>query len=68
MCPHGRAHWRYLADITELFVCDGDAALCQITLTTCNKRMLLECHPLSQLREHLTAKNESDSVRQVDIK
>jgi len=35
MCPHGRAHWRYLASTIEPSVCGGDAVLCQITLTTC---------------------------------
>jgi len=29
------AHWRHLANTTKLSVCGGDAALCQITLTTC---------------------------------
>ena len=29
------AHWRHLANTIELSVCGGDAALCQITLTTC---------------------------------
>ena len=31
----GGAHWRHLANTTEPSVCGGDAALCQITLTTC---------------------------------
>jgi len=35
MCSHGRAHWRHLANTTEPSVCCGDAALFQITLTTC---------------------------------
>ena len=35
MCPHGRAHWRHLANTTEPSICGGDAALWQITLTTC---------------------------------
>ena len=29
------AHWRHLANTTEPSECSGDAALCQITLTTC---------------------------------
>jgi len=29
------AHWHHLANTTEPSMCDGDAALCQITLTTC---------------------------------
>jgi len=37
MSPHGRAHWRHLTNTTEASVCCGDAALCQITLTTCCK-------------------------------
>jgi len=28
-------YWRNLANTTEPSVCGGDAALCQITLTTC---------------------------------
>jgi len=28
-------HWRHLGNTTALSVCGGDAALCQITLTTC---------------------------------
>jgi len=35
MCPHGRAHWRHLANTIEPSVCSGDVILCQITLTTC---------------------------------
>jgi len=35
MCPHGKAHWRHLANTTEPSDCGGDAVLCQITLTTC---------------------------------
>ena len=30
-----RAHWRHLANTAQLSMCGGDAALCQITLTTC---------------------------------
>jgi len=30
-----QVHWRNLANTIEPFVCCGDAALCQITLTTC---------------------------------
>ena len=33
MCPHGRAHWYHLANMTELSVCGSDMVLCQITLT-----------------------------------
>jgi len=29
------ARWRHLANTIELSVCGSDAALCQITLTTC---------------------------------
>jgi len=31
-CPHGRAHWRHLANTIELVLCCGDAALCQSNL------------------------------------
>ena len=31
----GGAHWRHLANTSESSVCGGDAALCEITLTTC---------------------------------
>ena len=34
MCPRGRAHWRNLANTIEPSVYGGDAALCQITVTT----------------------------------
>jgi len=33
-CARWDAHWRHLANTTEPSVCGGDAALCQITLTT----------------------------------
>jgi len=29
------AHWRHLKNTTEPSLCGGDAALCQVTLTTC---------------------------------
>jgi len=35
MYPHVMAHWRHLANTIELSVCGGDAALCQLALTTC---------------------------------
>jgi len=31
----GGAHWRHQENTIEPSVCGGDAALCQITLTTC---------------------------------
>jgi len=34
-CTRYGAHWRHLANTTEPSVCGGDAALCEITLTTC---------------------------------
>jgi len=34
-CPHGIAHWRNLANMIEPSICGGNAALCQVTLTTC---------------------------------
>jgi len=36
MRPHERVHWRVLAHTIEPPVCCRDAALCQITLTTCS--------------------------------
>ena len=35
MYPHGRAHWCHLVNTIAPFICYDDAALCQITLTTC---------------------------------
>jgi len=35
MCHHGRAHWREPVNTTVLLISEGNAALCQITLTTC---------------------------------
>jgi len=35
MCPHGRVHWRHLADTTEPSVWSDYAVLRHITLTTC---------------------------------
>ena len=35
-CHIWGVHWRNLANTTELFLYGGDAALCQITLTTCS--------------------------------
>jgi len=35
MCPYERAHWSHLANTIEQSVWCGDAAICQITLTTC---------------------------------
>jgi len=34
------AHWRQLKNTTELSMFRGDAALCQITLTTCSRWLL----------------------------
>jgi len=34
-CTRWGAHWRNLANTTELSACVGNAALCQITLSTC---------------------------------
>ena len=42
MCPHGRAHWRHLANMIEQSVFGRYAALCQITLTTCFHVILLQ--------------------------
>jgi len=35
------AHWRHLKNTTEPSMCGGDAALCQITLTTCYYNYML---------------------------
>jgi len=29
------AHWRHMVNTIEPFICGGDEACCQITLTTC---------------------------------
>jgi len=39
------AHWRHLKNTTEPSMCGGDAALCQITLTTC---YILTAEPRSE--------------------
>jgi len=44
VCPNGRAHWRHLANTFEPSICDGDAALCQITLTTCFLLLMMYPH------------------------
>ena len=33
-CVYWNAHWRHLTNTTEPSACGGDAALCQLTLTT----------------------------------
>ena len=38
------AHWRHLANMTELSIYSSDAALCQITLTTENDALYM-VHP-----------------------
>jgi len=35
MCPYGRAQWCHTANTTVPSICGGDAALYQLTLTTC---------------------------------
>jgi len=30
MCPHGKAHWRHMANKIESSVCGGDVAMCQL--------------------------------------
>jgi len=40
------ARWRHLANTTEPSMCGGDAALCQITLTTCLGLEILACNAL----------------------
>jgi len=39
-------HWCHLANTSEPSVRSGDAALCQITLTTCYYYYHQTCHPL----------------------
>jgi len=41
MCPHGRAHWRRLANMIEPSICGSDAVWCQINLTTCFEKLPL---------------------------
>jgi len=38
------SHWRHLANTTEPSMCSGNAALCQITLTTCRSVCRSVCH------------------------
>jgi len=51
------AHWRHLKNTTEPSMCGGDAALCQITLTTCSlllQRFYTLSHALlSKLLNHV---------------
>jgi len=42
---YGTAHWRHLANTIEPSVCCGDAALCQIILTTCYYLQFYETSP-----------------------
>jgi len=46
----GGAHWLHLANTIELSMCGGDAAVCQITLTTCffAKRQFITVSGLAQ--------------------
>ena len=41
------AHWRHLKNMTEPSICGGDAALCQITLTTCHQLVSARYHQQS---------------------
>ena len=63
-------HWRHRANTTDPSMCGGDAALCQITLTTCfslaavrrHRRSVLGCRTFSLAS--LTVWNSlSDSLR-----
>jgi len=54
MCHRGRAHWRHLPNTIETSVCGGDAAFCQITLTTC----LSYFHTWCGLRANLECRSE----------
>jgi len=42
-CIRLGAPWRHLSNVTEPSVCGGDAAFCQVTLTTC-KRFFRTAH------------------------
>jgi len=35
VCPDERSHWCHLVNMIKPSISGGDAALCQITLTTC---------------------------------
>jgi len=43
VCPHGRTHWRHLANTSEPSVCGSDAVLCQITLIICFFHVAVHC-------------------------
>jgi len=58
------AHWRQLANTTEPSMCGGDAALCQINLTTCSLMSLRPwaCVPATQRPGSLSAGNYVTAV------
>ena len=50
LSTYGVHIWRHLANTTELSMCGGDAALCQITLTTCWSLLWPNCTQYCRLR------------------
>ena len=56
------AHWRHLKNTTEPSMCGGDAALCQITLTTCCDTLALKPLLVGRQEEHLEYKKLSYEV------
>jgi len=49
--PCGKAHWCHLANTIELPVCGGDAALCQITMTTLVRNVWTKVRKQAGLRK-----------------
>jgi len=42
MCAYERTHWCHMVNTIEPSVCSSDAALCQITLTSCYRNVTVE--------------------------
>jgi len=61
----GAAHWRNLVNTTELSMCGGDVALCQITLTTCS---LLMPNVYVLIRKVLRSKSDLHSLLNLTMK
>ena len=72
MYPPGRTHWRNLAKAIEPSVCGGDAALCQITLTTClvflQRAAMLALQALYLLRQFRPSVRPSVCTRRYYVK
>ena len=60
LSTYGYAHWRHMANTTETSMCGGDAALCQITFTTCyyycKSPANQKCFPISTLQAYRCCK------------